>query len=173
METFLEILKFTLPSLIVFATAYVMIRNITENNNKKNKHELSLNTQKQILPIRLQAYERVIMFLERISPDSLLLREMNPAMTSVQFQATLLKSIRTEYEHNLSQQIYISTDAWKIMKGAKENVIKLINTIAAKVEPAKPAIELSRNILELMVKAQVSPTSAAIEFIKNEIRQNF
>ncbi len=173
MKEVLEILKYTLPSLIVFATAYMMLKKILQAEKSKRQQELWLNNRKTITPIRLQAYERVILFLERISAESLLMREMQMEMTAKQLQRSLLESIRIEYEHNLVQQIYISTQAWKTLKSAKENTLKIINTIAANMKEDATALELSKTILEYTAKAEISPTETAIEIIKNEIKQLF
>ncbi len=173
METLFEVLKYTLPSLIVFGTSYLIIRSFLETDQKKRKMELRMANLKTITPIKLQAYERLTLFLERISPESIIMRIMEPKMTSRQLQSGLLKVIRAEYEHNLSQQIYISAQAWAVIKTSKEQTIKLINSSMDKVDRDSPAIELSKTILESTVALNASPTQAAIDFLKGEIQQVF
>ncbi len=173
METFLEILKFTIPSLIVFFTAYFSIRYFIENDQKRRRMELSMNNQKLITPVRLQAYERIVLFLERISPDALIMRSQQQGMTSAKLQSDLLSLIRAEFNHNLSQQIYISSDSWKVVKTAKENTIKLINSNAERVKPNAPAMELSKGILENVIFMEQAPCTVAIDYIKKEISKTF
>jgi hypothetical protein len=173
MQTFLEILKFTIPSFIVFLTAYFSIRYFIENDQERRRIELSLNNQKLITPIRLQAYERIVLFLERISPDALIMRSQQPGMTCAKLQTDLLSLIRAEFNHNLSQQIYISPDSWKVVKTAKENTIKLVNTSSDRVKPNAPAMELSKIILESVIFMEQAPCTVAIDYIKNEINKTF
>ncbi len=171
MYELLEILKYTIPALVVFATAYFIIKSFIENEQKKKLLDLRSGDQKLIMPIRLQAYERLTLFLERISAESIIMRVQKPEMLSKQLQAEILSTIRAEFEHNLSQQIYISSNAWEVIKSAKENMIKLINTAGDKIKPDAPALELSRAILEMVVEAEKSPTTIAVEFLKKEIKQ--
>ncbi len=173
METLFEVLKYTLPSLIVFGTSYLIIRSFLETDQKKRKMELRMANLKTITPIKLQAYERLTLFLERISPESIIMRIMDHKMTSGQLQSALLKVIRTEYEHNLSQQIYISAQAWAVIKTSKEQTVKLINSSMDKIDRDSPAMNLSKIILENTVTLNANPTQPAIDFLKGEIRQVF
>ncbi len=165
----LEILKYTVPALIVFFTAYLIIRSFIKSEQLQRKHELKLANLGKITPIKLQAYERIVLFLERISPETLILRLNESNITSSQFQENMLTSIRAEFEHNLSQQIYISNQAWEVVKSAKGNIIKIINNAAEKVKPDSISYELSKVILESMMEASKTPTSIAIEFLKKEM----
>jgi hypothetical protein len=173
MDTVLEILKYLLPALVVFATTFYMVRKYFEGEEKKRRHQLFLNNQTMITPLRLQAYERTILFLERISPENLIMRVNKSGFSCQQLQAELLQSIRSEFEHNLSQQIYISHGAWEMLKIARGRTIQLINTMAEKVGKDSPAITLSKAILESMVDEEKIPAADAIAFIKKEISQLF
>ena len=127
---------------------------------------------KIITPIRLQAYERLILFLERISPESLVMRLHKPELSSLQFQTMLILAIREEFEHNLSQQVYMSSQAWELVRNAKEDLIKLVNTAATKLNDNATATELSQKIFELSLSEKLL-LKTALEFLKNEIRQVF
>lgn len=168
-----ELLKYTLPSLIVFVTAYLVIRQFLEAETRRQRHLSATKNQELITPLRLQAYERVVLFLERISPESMLMRITVQNLTNQQLQKEMLTSLRAEYEHNLSQQVYISPKAWEMVKNARTNLTLLINKSSAKVNPASPAIELSRVLLEDIMDAEGSPVAPAIEFLKKEIHINF
>jgi hypothetical protein len=173
MDAFFEVLKYTLPALIVMGTAYLMIKTFIDDERQKRRIEFRTSNQKIITPIRLQAYERIILFLERISPDSLIMRLQVPGLTSQKLQSDMLSLIRAEFEHNMSQQIYISNQAWEVAKSAKENIIKIINTAADGVNPDSPSKEFNKRILESLVGYDKLPNHTAIEFIKNEITQFF
>ena len=173
MNTVLEILKYVLPSVVVFATTCYMVKKYFDGEEKKRHHQAFLNNQNMITPLRLQAYERTILFLERISPENLIMRVNQPGFTVQQLQSELLQSIRSEFEHNLSQQIYVSHGAWEMLKIARGRTIQLINSMAEKVPKDSPSINLSKAILESMVDQEKTPTADAIAFIKKEIGQLF
>lgn len=165
----LEILKYTLPAVIVFLTAYFVLREMIRKDQKKQRFEMLLQNQKTVLPIRLQAYERLTLFLERITPDSLLMRVSKSGMKVGDLHQALLHAIRTEYEHNMSQQIYVSNRAWEIVKNARSGILKLINTSADSLKPGDPALKLSKLILERTLNVEKHPTQVAIAFLKAEL----
>jgi hypothetical protein len=169
MDQFLEILKYTLPSIIVFLTVYFLFKLQLQSEEKRKILQLKQDSKNIITPLRLQAYERVILYLERINPSNLVVRMNNPGLNVTQFQMLLLSTVRSEFDHNLSQQLYISAFGWNALKNAKEEVVKLVNLAVAKLEPNAPSTELSSKIFEMMVEAQNNPTDKALEVIKKEI----
>jgi len=169
METLGDILKITLPALIVFLTAYFLLKDLIRNDQDKRRQELILQNSRAVTPIKLQAYERIILFLERISLESMLMRVSTADMTAAQLHSALLSSIRGEFEHNLSQQIYMSQQAWEVARNARSNMIKIINSEAEKLSPDASAIALSKQLLERIMELEKEPTRAAIEFIKAEV----
>lgn len=169
----LEILKLTLPSVVVFLTAYLIIRAFFERQEQEHQENLKRQNQEQVLPVRLQAYERSILFLERIHPDNLINRVRESNMTAADLQVALLKDIQGEYSHNLSQQLYISEDAWVLLRNAKEEMIKLLNLCYGHVKPDDNAMELSRIIINTLMRSDKSPTEPAIRFIKQEAQTLF
>ena len=169
----LEILKYTLPALVVLITAYLLIKLLVKNDADRRNKEIILQNQKTITPLRLQAYERAVLFLERISLESLILRVNKQGMTSQQLQGELLSAIRAEFEHNLSQQVYMSPQAWEVIKNARINIAKLINTSAGQVKPVSPSLELSTYLLEKVMEMEKPPTQVALDFIKQEFNSLF
>lgn len=167
-----EIIKYTIPALIVALTVFVVLNYQFKQQLAKNKLEIMLNNRKTIITLRLQAYERLILFLERISPEALIMRIQRPDITVIELQTMLLKTIRTEFDHNLSQQLYVSNDAWERIRNARENTVKLINEAASQHDPKKPAMHLSKTILEESAGAS-RPTKKAIEFLKSETQAIF
>jgi hypothetical protein len=173
MEAFTDILKITIPALIVFLTAWIIMRNMIKDDQDKRRQELILQNNHTITPIKLQAYERIILFLERISLESLLVRVSSPGMTSSQLHTALLTTIRSEFEHNLSQQIYMSQQAWEVVRNARSNMIKLINSEAEKLPADAAGMALSKLLLEKIMELEKEPTRAAIDFVKGEIARMF
>lgn len=169
----LEILKYTLPSVVVFFTVYFVIKTYFDDIEKKRQYKSAFKNKEVILPVRLQAYERIILFLERISPDSLIMRISQPGMNSRQLQSEMHAAIRAEFEHNLSQQLYISPKAWELIKGARTGTINMINTAAQKVPVDAPYMLLSKELLDLSVQEEETPVSVAISFLKTEVQSLF
>jgi hypothetical protein len=169
MEILTDILKITIPALIVFFTAWVLLKNMIRNDQDKRRQEIILQNAKTVTPIKLQAYERIVLFLERISMESLLVRVSASDMSAEQLHSALLATIRSEFEHNLSQQIYMSPQAWEVVKNARSNTIKIINNEAEKVKGDAPAMDLSKQILTKVMELEKEPTKAAIDYIKGEV----
>ena len=169
MNILADVLMITIPALIVFFTAWVLIRNLIRNDQDKRRQELILQNSRTVTPIKLQAFERIVLFLERISLESLLVRVSTPDMTAVQLHTALLNSIRSEFEHNLSQQIYMSPQAWEVVKSARSNMIKIINSEVEKLPPDSTGMALSKKLLEKIMELEKEPTRVAIEYVKNEI----
>jgi hypothetical protein len=169
MEMLFDILMITIPAVIVFLTAWVLLRNMFRNDQDKRRQELIMQNSRTVVPIRLQAYERIVLFLERTSLESLLVRTNTPGMSAAQLHTALLNSIRSEFEHNLSQQIYMSQQAWEVVKNARSNTIKIINTEFEKTPRRSSGLEFSRQLLERVMEIEKEPTKTAIDYIKNEI----
>jgi hypothetical protein len=173
METLLEILKYILPALVVFLTVLVMLRTWSRNEDKRRKNEFNMHLSDDILPVRLQAYERSILLLERISPESLILRVSRNDYTARQFQQELLGHITSEFEHNIAQQTYLSTEAWEKIKVAKNQIINLINETSKEVKPDASGTTLGKLILERLSELNNPPSQVAIDFLKQEVKSLF
>jgi hypothetical protein len=174
MEAFIEILKITLPAAAVFLAVYFLVSRFFDNEQKRREHELKRTTQNLITPQKIQAYERVVIFLERINPNNLVIRVNKHGMNSRQFHMELINAIKSEYEHNISQQIFVSHNSWELVKTAKEEIIKLINISATKVAADAPSNELAMMILNIVANMDKKmPNELALEYIKKEIAQIF
>jgi hypothetical protein len=173
MEILLEILKYTIPALIVFLTVFIMLRTWSRNEERKRKSEFNMHLADDILPVRLQAYERSILLLERISPDSLVMRLSRPDYTARQFQQEMLSQITSEFEHNIAQQTYISTEAWEKIKSAKNQIIHLINETASEVKPDAKGPTLGKMILERLAELNNPPSQVAVDYLKQEVKSLF
>lgn len=168
-----EILKYTLPALFVFLATYLVMSKMVKSEQLRLKAENVLNNQKFITPIRLQAYERMVLLMERISPQSLIMRTQRQNMTNQELQSALLKTIRSEFEHNMAHQLYISDKAWEMVRMAKEDCIKFINQTALQTKPDSNSLQLCKLILENTMDRELDPTTKAIGYLKEEIRTLF
>jgi hypothetical protein len=151
--------------------ALVLIYLFITQENRRRQHEIRVKESTELLRLRMQAYERLILLLERLYPESLVLREQRHTMTSVQFQSHLLKMIRQEFDHNLAMQLYVSTNTWDKIKAAREGLIRLINTTANNIKPEAPALELGRFLIESMGGDLNLYFNDAIATIKKEMNE--
>jgi len=167
---FLHLIKILIVLALIFTGVFLLLRYYLKQSRKQIIPASTGESQKIILPLRLQAYERVVLFLERIFPSTLILRLNKPDLSSMQLQSLLVKTIRDEFEYNLSQQIYISSTSWELVKNAKEETVRLINQAAAKTTENTPSSELARIILEISLEKEKLPINIAIEELKKEVR---
>jgi hypothetical protein len=174
MEGLIEILKIILPAGAVFAAAYLLVNKFIDNDQKRRDFELKKTTQGTITPLKIQAYERLVIFLERIHPNLLVVRVNKHGMTSQQLHQELIKAIKAEYEHNLSQQIYVSHTSWELVRTAKEEIIKLINISSTKVPHDNSSNDLAMMVLNITANVDKKmPNEIALEFLKKEVSQVF
>lgn len=173
MHEFFELLKILIPAGAVFAATFFIVKSFLDNENKKREMELRRSSLAIVTPIRLQAYERLVIFLERLHPNNLVLRVNKVGMTAHQLHSELLKAVKTEYEHNVSQQVYVSYGAWELLKTSKEETIKLINISSTKVPENAKSQELASVILQLASSVDKMPSQVALEFLKREIAQTY
>ena len=166
-----ELLKIILPALIVFMTAYFLFRDMLENGQKQREFEFRVKNGATVTPIRLQAYERLALMLERISPQSLLMRVSPHDASTSEYHQQLLTNIRQEFEHNLSQQIYVSQILWETIRTAKENLIGIINKSADEVGNEAPALSLSKKIFENYLENE--DQAIAMNELKREVGKLF
>lgn len=173
MDDFLEIVKLTLPGLLVLAATVFLVKKYLEKDQRDKMVDLKRGHQKEVFPRRLQAYERLVLYLERISPNSLIMRVHKPGMSAKQLQAQLTKTIREEYEHNIAQQIYLSADAWARIKAAKEEMIQLINISGTKVNEDASGVDLAQKIFEITAELGTLASEKALNHLKKEIQRYF
>lgn len=155
---------------------YKVIKRYFDHQRKESMLQMRIDEHKEavktITPIRLQAYERMVLFLERMSPNSLVLRCFKPGMDIRTLQAPMNKQIRDEWEHNLSQQVYLSSESWEKIRGAKDEMINLINASAANLPVEADPSTLAASIFTNIVKTK-SPSDEALEYVKAEIKERF
>jgi hypothetical protein len=170
METALEILKYTIPAFIVFLTAYFLVNSALNHITKKIELERKLGFQKETLPLRLQAYERLAIFLERNQVNNLAMRLLDTDYSLREFQGLMISTVRAEFEHNLSQQLYVSGEVWLAVRFVKDDAVRLINMVAGGLPPEATSKDLARVLIET---GGQGPAQKAIEIINQEIKELF
>lgn len=167
--TILTSISYILPALITGLVAYYFFSLHTKNEEGRRRYLLHKDSQTALLPLRLQAYERMALFMERINPSQLLVRIEPISEDKKEYQNYIIAQIEQEFEHNLTQQIYMSDKCWSILTTAKNATIQMIR-LAAKNEKVTNANELREFILSNLLEKQ-SPSNAALAFVKNEVGQ--
>lgn len=160
-QKLIELILYLIPAIITGGIAYLFFKKHTANEEGRRRYLIHKEAQKTALPLRLQAYERMALFLERINPSSLLLR-VGPINNDKQsYQQLLIANIEQEFEHNLAQQIYISEECWNVIKSAKNTTVQMIRGVAANPE-TEDADKLRELVLtSLLDKASPSDTGMA------------
>ncbi|GAF05308.1 DUF7935 family protein [Saccharicrinis fermentans] len=170
MDDFLELMKYTVPSLVVLIFTLLLVRWFLKSENDRRKQELLIGQRKDALPLRIVAYERLTLFLERISAESIVIREQPNTSTVKELQAALLAAIRTEYEHNMAMQVHLPPSTWTLVRNAKEEMIRTVNISASMVKPENPSIALGKTILEQYPNGAAYHVKKALDSLKVDVQ---
>ena len=165
----IELLSYTIPSIITGLVAYFFFLNHTKNEERKIRLSILKENQKQSLPINLQAYERMTLYLERINLSKLLTRVGSVNNDKEAYSQSLISTIDQEFEHNMAQQIYISEQCWSIIIASKNATIHIIKK-TTELDSLKNAQELREAIIKRMVNS-APPSATALAFIKDEVKK--
>ncbi len=173
MDILAQIALIVLPAGAVLFTVVLFLRKQSEKDLRNIQIELKKERQSFFLPNRVEAYQRAVLLMERISPNSLVMRLHNPGLPAKMMQAELLKAIREEYDHNVAQQIFISPKAWEMVRNSKEETIKIINIAGGQMSDISMALDLSAKIFEITAEVGQLPTEITTEFLKRELQELF
>ena len=160
------------PSVLVATIAYLLIDRFLKAETKRHILEIKKEIINETVPVRLQAFERVILLLERIDAVQVVKRLITPGMTSGQLKVKAIGEIRNEFNHNITQQVYLSAASWERVIKAKEDAIKLISVTGTQVPDNSDAINFSKKILGVNEELKIN-NNEAIYFLKQEIRKIF
>lgn len=165
----LEILAYCTPAVIVSFVSYYFFLLHYKNEENRRRFQLLKENQKNAFPLRVQAYERITLFLDRISPQKILLRVRPESSDKKQYELTLIQQIDSEFDHNTTQQLYISEASWNVVKAAKSATIQIIRKAAINPE-IETAQDMQMAILSEFIEKQ-TPSSNAISHIVNEMKE--
>ncbi len=168
---FLDLLKYTLAGTFVFFIAYFVLKGHFDTYYNLKALEYKTIVAKDMLPLKLQAYERMTLFVERINPSNLILRLHQAGMTAQEMQALVLAEVKAEYQHNISQQLYVSKDAWNIIKRVKDDTVGLVNHAMNGLKAETSAVEMSKIVFAKLEELEENPYDLALLVLKNDIQE--
>lgn len=169
--TVLQVFLTIVPALIVGVVAYYFFHNYVRDQESRRRYELMKETRKEVLPYRIQALERMALYLERINPSKLVIRVKPNGEDKYQYETKLVQSVEQEFEHNLAQQIYLSVECWDAIRTTKNATISLIRK-ANMDDNVSDANKLREAILSKVID-EASPSETGLAYIKKEAREIF
>ncbi len=162
-----------LPCLLMLGLALLLLRGQWRQYESLERLRLSTENRKLTVPMRLTAYERLALLMERISPESLVVRISSEGLSSAAYEASLLEAVREEWNHNLSQQVYVSEELWDQVRHARGQVSQLLRLCMERVHPEAPASELVNLLLVSLTELPVHPTQSALQLLRREVQGLF
>ncbi|WP_231459207.1 MULTISPECIES: hypothetical protein [unclassified Pedobacter] len=172
-QIIIDILTLFLGISLAFIVIYFFVKTDIQRFFNLKNIELNKENRAQILPLRLQAHERLIIFIDRINPANLLVRLHQQGIDIATLQAGVLNEIRTEYQHNITQQLYVNSTTWNVVRKLKDDTLGMINNAVQGLPKDANGIELSKAILQHMATIDENPYDLTIELIKKDIQQLF
>lgn len=169
----IEFIKILLPAAAVLYAMYLTVKSFLNKEISQRMADIKLKGVETTLPIRLQAYERLSLLLERVTPSNLILRLNDSNYSAKEFQQILTYHVREEYNHNLSQQIYVGDQVWQLTTQAVEDVIATINNAADGLSAEARSIDLAKKAMEIQAQKEVSPIEQALIEVKKEVKLLF
>ena len=165
-----DVIILLIPLAGMLLITYLLLQHFFNKTLKENEKELIALKNKTILPLKMQAYERAILFLERIDPNNMIIRTHKSGMNAITLHRELLKIVREEYTHNMSQQVYIHPKSWKTVLNAKDETIQILNVAINNLSADSSGLDLSAKIFESIASKKISPTEGARNSIVKEFQ---
>ncbi len=159
--------------MIIVGFAYYLIK---DNFHQYLKFKTNLSSNKhddQLSSLRLQAYERLIIFVERINPANLLIRLHQPGISLTTMQSIVINEINVEYQHNIAQQLYVSAAIWNVVRKLKEDTQTMIVNAATGLAIDASGLDLSKKVLQHLMGIGQNPYDLTLDLIKSDIHQQF
>ena len=166
----IEILKYCIPALCVLLATWIVMHKFYKSEEEKRLWELKRLSQKEISPLRMRAYERLTLLLERTTPEHMLIDLNLAEMTPLQVQAHLIHTIRQEFDHNLSQQIYVSDEVWGLIDNTKQQTVAFVNSIAQQIPAESSALDYAKTLITAYHNNGDTPNEIALQALKNEAK---
>ena len=167
----LEILKYCIPAICVLLATWLVMHKFYKSETEKRLWELKRLSQKEISPLRMRAYERLALLLERTTPEHMLVDINLAEMTPLQVQAQLMHTIRQEFDHNLSQQIYVSDEVWNLIENAKQQTVAFVNSIAQQLPANSTALDYAKTLITSYRTNGDTPNEIALQALKDEVKK--
>ena len=165
-----DVLILSIPLAGILVATYLMLQHFQNKSAFEREKEIDIQKTKTFFPLQIQAYERVILFLERIDPNNMIIRTHKNGMNAITLHRELLKIVREEYTHNMSQQVYIHPKSWKTVLKAKDETIQILNVAINNLSADSSGLDLSAKIFESIASKKISPTENARNLIVKEFQ---
>lgn len=169
----MDVIKYTVAGLCVVALAYYLVKPHLDRAEKFHLLELRKAVANQTLPLKLQAYERVVLFIERVNPANMLIRLSANEYSASELHSIVVAEIRNEYQHNVSQQIYVSAAAWGIVRRVKDDTMSIVTNAVKGLPDGATGLDLSRTILTHLSKLEENPYDIATAMIRKDLEDIF
>jgi hypothetical protein len=174
MESLLEILKYTIPGILVFVATYFSIKQFLDDRLRRESLRQRGENSKMTLPLKLQAYERLILLCDRLTITNLLIRLRTTGMSVADLRGSLMIAVQQEFDHNVSQQLYVSETLWQILILARQQTLNLITSSASGLDPGAADDAYVQALLENAERVgEQPPLQQAIMAIRMEAGQYF
>jgi hypothetical protein len=170
---FLDILKFTIAGLGIVWIAFYLIKPYLDRDEKIQLLEYKKTISNQTLPLRLQAYERLVLFIERVNPANMLVRVNATAYSAHELYGIIIEEIRSEYQHNITQQIYVSSRAWGVVKHVREDTLGIIASAVKGMPEAATGLELAKMILATIDEQDENPYEVGASMLRKDVEEIF
>jgi hypothetical protein len=169
----LDIVKFTIAGVGVIYVAFYLLKPYLDKSEQVQLMELKKTITNQTLPLRFQAYERIVLFVERVNPANLLIRLSGSAGSAAELHSMVVAEIRSEFQHNITQQIYVSSRAWTLVKRVKDDTLSVVNNAIKALPENATALELSKTVLAHLSHLQDNPYDIALTIIREDMEAFF
>jgi hypothetical protein len=169
----LDILKYTVSGLGVVWIAFYLIKPYLDRTENIQLLEFKKSVSNQTLPLRLQAYERIVLFIERVNPANMLLRLNDPSYSAAELHMLVIAELRNEYQHNVTQQIYVSSRAWGVVKRIKDDTLSIVNNAVKALPETASGLDLSKTILAHLSHLEDNPYEIGASLIRKDLEDLF
>jgi hypothetical protein len=169
----LDILKYTIAGMGIVWIAFYLIKPYLDRDEKIQLLEFRKATSNQTLPLRLQAYERLVLFIERLNPANMLIRLNATAYSANDLHSLIIEEIRNEYQHNVTQQIYVSSRAWGAVKHIKDDTLNIVNNAAKSLPETASGLDLSKTMLAYLTQLEDNPYEIGANMLRKDLEELF
>jgi hypothetical protein len=170
---FTQVAIIAFGGIITVAAAYFLLKNDIQNYFRFKTLEANKDSRGSLFPLRLQAYERLIIFTERINPSNLLVRLHQQGIGVKELQAIILNDIKSEYQHNIAQQLYVDSVSWNVIRKLKDDTIAMINNVVQGLPETATGVDISKKVLQHMSGIEENPYDLTIDHLKKDIHKLF
>jgi hypothetical protein len=169
----LDIIKYSIAGMGIVWMAFYLAKPYLDRDDKLQLLEFRKAMSGQTIPLRLQAYERLVLFIERMNPANMLIRLNATSYSARDLQALIVEDIRAEYQHNITQQIYVSSRAWGVLKHIKDDTVNIVSNAVKSLPENATGLELSKTMLNYLAQLEEDPYEVATGRLRKDIEELF